>query len=626
MDPQGCPSPQTSRAIDVPCREAAVSGDVDGVGADEKTMTGLTLEQVDRELDLPRSCDALIASYWHIFDKRGGYVPFTPKRAQQKISEAFDHARERGRQARIKVLKFRQAGVSSYASARVQHATQAYRGFVGLSIADKEDLPAQWLRRSKGWWRETPKDFQPHLAASNRMELYFDRLGSRYFIGSQLGQTPGMGYTIRALHASEMGSWANPAGILDDLLPAIPKDDPYAFVIYESTGETVGGWWYNAWDLTKKGGDDFECVFLPWTLQEEYRMEDISDLIDLDDEEQMLLRCGVEKEQLAWRRWTIRNEFENDLDRFRCKYPFTEEEAWMDVGRLAIRPEILRRHAQLVKPPVAKVRLTRVDDYIRVENWDEPNDHWELWYAPEELDDYTLAGDVAEGKLSDPDNPRSETDLSAAVVLNRHRVRVDATWKGRIDPDRFGHELLKAAIWYNKAWATPEVNAVGLAALTALKGYEKLFQRHGDPSKIKDVPLSWYGWKTLPGNRETMIDDWIRACRREVHTGWEDKIVHHSAELLDEERNFIKTKTGRREHRSGAHDDLLFAAMIAWQLHLKCPMPEGRYPDHEKHLVRTARSDIRYSGGVDHFDPVDEPDEQEDWPDLDAVESGATIL
>ena len=31
------------------------------------------------------------------------------------------------------------------------------------------------------------------------------------------------------------------------------------------------------------------------------------------------------------------------------------------------------------------------------------------------------------------------------------------------------------------------------------------------------------------------------------------------------------TKSGKREHRRGCHDDLLFVAMIALQLHLRCP-------------------------------------------------------
>ena len=48
-------------------------------------------------------------------------------------------------------------------------------------------------------------------------------------------------------------------------------------------------------------------------------------------------------------------------------------------------------------------------------------------------------------------------------------------------------------------------------------------------------------------------------------------------EIISEMMSFCYDKGGKPIHNSGKHDDLLFAAMIAFQVHRRCPMGEKPY-------------------------------------------------
>jgi hypothetical protein len=536
--------------------------------------------------------------YWKVLSKAGRRVPFEPNAAQRLIETRRMCYRRRGKQFRAKILKYRQAGVSTYLSGLMQFMAQTQSGFLALSIADKQDLPEQWLRRAKRWYHQTPSIVRPHLQASNSIELYYDKSDSRYFIGSSEGKTPGMGYTIRGLHASEIASWSSPTGIFDNLLPAIPKDDPTAIVVYESTGEMEGDWWHKAWWASKKKEDDFEAIFLPWSLQEEYRM-DPADIRALAVEEQELVRSfKLGTDQLAWRRWTIRNEFEGDVERFRNKYPLLPEEAFLGVGKGVVSSDVIRRHASTVTAPIGKFQLVARDGHIAAAEYHGSEPHWEIWNMPDDSCDYTVGGDVAEGKPSDPSNERSERDWSAAMVLNRRRLRFDAQFRGQVPPDMFGREMRKAAMFYHRAFVTPEVNSAGWATLVELKGYPRLFIRDGAQDEIEDHELGSYGWKTTQDNRNWLIDNYLTGCRPDPFKGFEDKLVNPSRELLEEEKTFIYNRQGKREHASGCHDDMMFAAMIAYMLHVTCPRT-WTPPIAQYELVSEVRKGPNQIGGMD---------------------------
>jgi hypothetical protein len=182
-------------------------------------------------------------------------------------------------------------------------------------------------------------------------------------------------------------------------------------------------------------------------------------------------------------------------------------------------------------------------------------------------------------------------------VFNRVHKRFDAQFvSSDISPDALGIELRKAARWYNDAWATPETNNAGWSALTEMKGYRRLYLRGESQDERAHRALNRYGWKTTAENRDWLLDQYIKACRPNLITGFEDSILVLSPELVAQERTFIKGAR-RRDHLPGKHDDAIFAASICWMLHLQCPrtLPEPPKAPRNPYAVPTVAEVIAAS-------------------------------
>jgi hypothetical protein len=100
-----------------------------------------------------------------------------------------------------------------------------------------------------------------------------------------------------------------------------------------------------------------------------------------------------------------------------------------------------------------------------------------------------------------------------------------------------------------------------------------------------------------------MIDDFIAACLPDRERGWQGRMTIFDVAFVDEEEVFVHKPNGRREHRSGKHDDRLFAGFIALQLHRRCPRMRT-IPRWELPVERRPREPV-YAGDVDHYRPGD---------------------
>ena len=579
-------------------------------------------------LELFRNFSTYAGRYWLVVPKLGRPRPFVPTGPQRIVLAAIRRQQRLCRQPRLKILKSRQQGISTLACGLSQHACQTFRGHNAISLADKLELPRKWLRRAKRWQEQTPAHVRPHLAASNSSELYYDRLESNYWIGSQLGQTPGMGHTIHRVHCSELSNWADPEKVMSDLLPAIPKGDLTGLVLFESTGEMVGDWWHAQIVRSLEGGDDFVMVFLPWYITSDYRMPTALTEADYTPDERDLVAVGhawagdhredaalaafarIDPQQVAWRRWVIANEFSGDVERFKSRYPATVEEAFLAVGNLALPTAVIRYHGSQIHPPARCVRFGRREGRVIAEDAGEQTDDvWQIAHAPTPDGQYAIGADVAEGIASDPGDRRSDRDYSAAAVLNRDRLRFDAIYVGRPNADRFGEQLMLAGEYYNTAALCPEINNNGWATLVAIRDYPNIAPRQALDDRAGEVgsrDINRLGWRTDAATRNLLIDDWIRLCRPEPMTGFDGKVQVFSELLVQQEKSFVTNAAGKRQHRPGCHDDLLFAHMIAIQAHLSCPRRATERIDPDP-IRTTARPSWAYSGGYD-TDPDDTDD------------------
>jgi hypothetical protein len=159
-------------------------------------------------------------------------------------------------------------------------------------------------------------------------------------------------------------------------------------------------------------------------------------------------------------------------------------------------------------------------------------------------------------------------DSSTLVVFNRTTKRYVAYLKDNgMKPDKLSECMVLAGHFYNTAYLVPEFNGPGVLTthLIVQSGYPKLYysQRFNTAAqKWTDQP----GFSTDQKTRGRIIDMFDIAIEN-------DQIEVPLKPILDEALTFVlDTKRKRADHLPGCHDDLLFAAMIAYFVDGQVPM------------------------------------------------------
>ena len=501
--------------------------------------------------DFRRYCPA----FWRIHDKLGQEVAFRPNPAQRRVLDLIDGQRKARKPVRIRVLKARQEGISTLCTALNLHGIMTHTGYGALSIADKQILPQQWIRRCHKWYDQVPTPVRPHAAATNAIEIYLDKLGSRYYIGSAEGTTPGMGDTLQSIHCSEIASWPDPDSVLSDLLPALPPG-PQTMVIQESTGRSVGDWWYQRYYEAKRGETEYQAIFLPWFIQDEYRREDlVADIIDLTPYEQALVKLGCDKAQLAWRRFQIRTEFHGNENAFANQFPALEEEAFLSMGLNVFMPNEVAIAKKTIREPIGRFNLdigSNPTDYKLVPN---ESGNVLIWEHPDPRYHYVLGADCQWGTADSADY-----DSLHVECLETRKVCCKA--KDRLPMYRWGKMMAALGHYYNTCPIAPERNAVSANNLMPLLlgnlaewHYPNVWIRSNDV-KLRGYRPEDYGWYTDKHTKGEIIE-YAHSATIAERFDWcdADAVEQMTAYVMDP----TKLTFGAPE---GQHDDDLMSRMI----------------------------------------------------------------
>ena len=553
-----------------------------------------------------------------IVDKAAHVVPFDPKPQQMALFETVRLQAKANLPVRIIILKARQIGFST-ATAALFFTELMNRTHCNAKVLTHHgDATQAIFDMTQRFHNSLPNNERLPTVRSNRKEIVFaEPHGGRIRVataGQDVGDdvgTTGRAETNQYAHCSEVAFWPNAASTLGALLQTVPNE-PGTMVILESTPNGMGDAFHSLWERAEKRMeadphdlDGFIPLFFGWLDEPDYSkpLAKGQSLGTLDSEEVFLRELGATDAQLNWRRWKVANEFNGDPIRFAREYPATAEQGFQTSGRHVFVPAIIRHYSQMTcQPRWGRLEFDEQHVWPHGVKWvelQEPQEPcWHLWEMPEPSMDYTLGADVAEGALSDPHDSSSDPDSHAAIVLNRTPLAQVAEYLGQEDPDLFGIELVKAAYFFNLAWASPEVNAVGVTPLMAFKraNYSRIYRRQTLDERISVQDANDLGWKTTGANRNLMIDEWVSMVRPDPLDGYEGKIIIRSMRVVQEMRTFVADARGRREHMPGKHDDLLFAFFIAYQLHLRCPrtFPMGK-------PYRSRRRSQKYDGGTDQF-------------------------
>jgi len=536
-----------------------------------------------------------IAMWWQsnlkIVNRKRKVVPLVANRQQLELLYWCAMQMVLDLPVRIQVLKARRMGISTAITALGYMMVHEMPQFTSWACAHQQDgtdtLWGMCKRFREEWTGEVrPTDF------SNRTELvYSSPHGSSYRFRTAGGKGIGRSKEISFLHLSEEAFIAS-AEAFTGLMPCV-NDAPMTFILEESTANGVGGEFYDRWQIAahdrRQSLDDLKGrlgLFFSWLDFPSYvRMTPREQLLPLTDDELALQALGAKTQQLAWRRWTIDQDFNGDSDRFRQEYPATPEEAFISSGRPAIPSAIIAHHRTTAREPVRKVMLSRgKEGEILAHDYDGWDPCWSVWAEPRPGHEYTLGADVAKGLVADPADETSDPDYHAAFILDRRRQRHAAMWHGRCDTDLFGEQCRLAAEWYERIWVGLDMTGgYGMAALVAFRNWPYLYQRQTpmDVTPDKERELARYGVLITSANRDEMIDMYIASARADANHGFDGKLAVMAKELVREEETFIRRKDGKREHRSGTHDDLIFAAIFCDLLHRHCPTLLGDGKQHK---------------------------------------------
>ena len=521
-------------------------------------------------------------NFLKIKTKAGTLVPLIYNSAQERLSTVWDEQERAGKPVRIIVLKARREGISTYVQSRFYHfcATHKYRH--AKVVAHASDATDTLFDMSKTFYDCMPTTIElapgkkarikPAKEYSNSKELTFSDLKSQLTLktvgsdseNSAAGSGAGRGETVQFLHCSEVAFWGAAKKTLTALLQTVPNL-PDTVVILESTANGVGNHFHKLWIGAINGDNDLIPVFLPWHIFEEYEqpLEPGETLEPYDEDEQILIDRYpyMTPEKLKWRRYTIRNECQGDVEQFHQEYPSDDQEAFIVSGRTYFGTKsLVAMRDKHQRKPMRRGYLEE-DANGHVMFVDEPKGYISIYEGPTPGGVYCIGADVAEGL--------AKGDYSDAQVLRRGRgTPLDqvAVWHGHIDADLFGSELVKLAKYYNQCWIGIEVNNHGLTtnkALIRLKYYRVYMRQRLDEQQPDDTDK--LGWQTNTQTRPIMLDDLKKSIR-------DQSVVIHDYSTIEECFTFVVNDKGKPEATGDCNDDSVMALAVAVQMHQLCPM------------------------------------------------------
>ena len=168
------------------------------------------------------------------------------------------------------MLKARQPGVSTYVEARLYWKASRNRGLRAFILTHKDEATENLFKMAERYHTNNPQ--APKTGASNAKELSFVDLDSSYGVGTAGAKAVGRSETIQLFHGSEVGHWPNAEEHATGILEAIVKL-PGSESWLESTANGMGGLFYNMCMAAQRGQGEYELIFIPWFIHEEYQAD-----------------------------------------------------------------------------------------------------------------------------------------------------------------------------------------------------------------------------------------------------------------------------------------------------------------------------------------------------------------
>lgn len=345
-------------------------------------------------------------------------------------------------------------------------------------------------------------------------------------------QKKGRAGTITRLHMTETAFYEYAESTLNAMLECVPAEEYGSEIVSESTANGAAGTFFEQCRAAKSGRSGYALHFFPWFRQSEYRVElDQGERIEPETtREQYLSSHNVTQEQIKWYRRKVAEKGQELTDQ---EYPSDDETCFLVSGRGFFDRA---RTNELIMAAVEPIEIVKhagngVDGETRV------------WAQPAPGSEYVVGVDTSDGMGGDP---------GAAIVRERKTGRHVATLHGQFRPWELARATAALAVKYNGATLAVERNNHGHAVLRALQVEQKYANIFCDSDEKP-------GWNNTSISRPASLDAMEQAHREGT---WESP----DKALLGELRTFVVNASGKAEAQKGAHDDLVMADMITWDV------------------------------------------------------------
>lgn len=465
-----------------------------------------------------------INHFYKIIDKNAKLKVFKQNEVQSLLYD-IQHPR------RI-ILKARQMGITTDACVRMFDKTLFRKNHKSVVIAHEWESLKEIFRKIKIMYEQLPKGLLEFLNlkadTKNANQISFNNGSSIKVALSSRSET------VHHLHISEFGKICakyplKAQEIITGAFESVPEN---GIIDIESTAEGDSGAFYEmfceAVEKKPETNFEFQAVFFPWQIFDDYTLEGEYDLPDSMIKYQE--ENNLTKEQINW------YYFKQKLlkDDIRKEYPSNWVEAFESPVDIFFNYETVSERLRNV--PEQKMQ----DGWLRFGEYQD--NHF-----------YSVGIDVAEGYGGD--------SSVIQIVDITDGKQVAEFESNRITPDALAGIIKNEIDKIKNCIVIPERNSIGTALIISLQNLGVLnLYREKTIDKITNRPIQKFGWHTTAVSKPKMLFDFKR--------DFEDGVIEiNSAKLLKEMKSFGGEDLSNFKYDDTSnHFDRVMAFAIAWQL------------------------------------------------------------
>lgn len=338
--------------------------------------------------------------------------------------------------------------------------------------------------------------------------------------------------TIHRLHITELAFFEYARETLNAMLECVPGADMGSQIVIESTPNGAAGLFFDLYQAAKAGKTAYHAHFFRWLGHAEYQTTRAAGEVvtpETPRERELASRHHASQEQVKWYRAKVAEKGQRLVDQ---EYPLDEVTCWLSDGAQFFDVERTEAIRAATRSPIE----------TRVVGKEGSRGVLRVWQHPQHGRTYVIAVDPSEGVGGDP---------GAAVVLDRGTGAHVATIHGQFTTWDMARVVAEVGRLYRDAVVAVERNNHGHAVLQGLVREHKYPQIYAGHDKRA-------GWLNSEVTRSAALDA-MHNAHRQGH--WSSPEL----ETLDEMRQFVVID-GKPQAVRGAHDDLILAHAIGWDV------------------------------------------------------------